>query len=266
MPDLSIVLVNWNTRALLRDCLASIQANSDNLVLGLIVVDNNSTDDSVATVTRDFPNVKLICNESNLGFARANNQGLRASQGRYVLFLNSDTLVPAHSLSALVDFMESHSKIGACSPRLARADGSTQPFAFGDDPTPSYLFRRGIAHLFLHRSLHNWETTEPQAIDWVSGACLLARCAALESVGGFDENFFMYFEDNDLCYRLRQAGWKIFYNPQVTITHFGGASLAQNKTRTQYYDASLRYFYRKHYSFFARVALEIMMPFYRRIS
>lgn len=265
MPDLSIVLVNWNTRALLRDCLASVQANSENITLEFIVVDNHSTDDSIAMIQRDFPNVKLICNESNFGFARANNQGFQASTGQYVLFLNSDILVPANSLSALVDFMDSHPKIGACSPRLARADGSTQPFAFGGDPTLGYLLRRGIAYLFLHRSLHDWEVDQP-LVDWVSGACLLARRAAFESVGGFDENFFMYFEDNDLCYRLRQAGWKIFYNPKVTITHLGGASLAQSKTRTHYYDASLRYYYRKHYSFFARVALEIMMPFYRRIS
>ncbi len=102
-----------------------------------------------------------------------------------------------------------------CGPRLARADNSTQPFAFGGDPTPAYLLRRGFARLILHRTLHDWETREPQTVDWVSGACLLARRNALEQVGGWDEKFFMYFEDSDLCLRLRRAGWKIFYQPHV---------------------------------------------------
>ena len=259
--DLSIIIVNWNTAVPLKNCLTSITDAAE-----IIVVDNASADDSVAMVAHDFPRVRLIRNSENAGFARANNQGWRASAHEFVLFLNSDTRVPPDALRQLVEFMRAHSDAGACSPRLARADHSTQPFAFGGDPTPAYLLRRGFARLILHRTLHDWETREPQAVDWVSGACLLARRDALEQVSGWDEKFFMYFEDSDLCLRLRRAGWKIFYNPRVTITHLGGASLAQNRTRTQFYDASLHYFYTKHFSLLARALLELLLPFYRRIA
>lgn len=264
MPDLTILIVNWNTAALLRDCLLSITSCPP--PTEIVLVDNASTDGSAEMVTREFPQVRLIHNSVNLGFARANNQGLRASQERYVLFLNSDTCVPQFALARLVGFMEEHLDAGACSPRLARRDGSPQPFAFGDDPTPGYLLARGLARIFLHRALHNWETCVLQSVAWVSGASLLVRRAALDQVGGFDEKFFMYFEDNDLCLRLRRAGWTVYYNPQVSITHLGGASLTQNQERFKYYDASLRYFYAKHYSPLARLTLEIMLPFYRRMA
>lgn len=262
---LSIVIVSWNTVVLLADCLGSISTGTTGLEHHVIVVDNASTDDSAAMIAREFPAVQLIRNAENVGFARANNQGLRASAGHYVLFLNSDTRVPRGALSALVGFMDAHPDAGACSPRLARADGSTQPFAFGGDPTPTYLCARGWMRLIQHRAVHDWETRESQSVDWVSGACLLARRDAVLQVGGFDENFFMYFEDNDLCLRMRRAGWKILYNPKVTITHLGGSSMPPDQARQRFYDASLRQFYAKHYARLARLALEVLLPFYRRI-
>ena len=262
----SFVIVSRNTLHLLTDCMHSLYADPEVARCQIIVVDNASSDGSVEMIAREFPQVQLIRNSVNVGFARANNQGIRASQGHYVLLLNSDTIVPAGALSALVQFMDDHPDAGACGPRLARADGRAQPFAFGSDPTLAYLLARGWNHLVVRRSLHNWETHNVQLVDWISGAALLARRDALERVGGFDENFFMYFEDNDLCLRLRRAGWRVFYNPTVTITHLGGASLSQSTLRTRWYDASLRYFYSKHYSRLARVALELMLPFYRRIN
>ena len=264
--DLTIVIVSRNTASLLANSLTSFRDGARALGCGVIVVDNASTDGSPELITREFPNVQLIRNSENIGFGRANNQGWRVSHSKYVLFLNSDTLVPPGALAQLIEFMNSHPDAGVCSPRLLCADGTTQSFAFGCDPTPAYLLARGWSRVFLHRPRHDWETRDAQTVDWVSGACLLARRNALERVDGFDEEFFMYFEDNDLCLRIRRAGWKIFYNPQVTITHLGGASLAQGKTRTHYYDVSLRYFYAKHYSRLARVALEMMLPFYRRIN
>ncbi len=263
---LSVVIIFHNTLRLLADCLHSIAVDARENPYEVIVVDNASSDNSATILARDFPQVRLMRNRENVGFARANNQGWRASTGEFVLFLNSDTIVPPGALAQLVDFLRARPDTGACGPRLARVDGSTQPFAFGGDPTPAYLLRRGFAHLFLHRPLHDWETREPKLVDWVSGACLLVWRNVLAQADGWDEKFFMYFEDNDLCLRMRRAGWKIFYHPHTTITHLGGASLAQNKTRARYYDASLRYFYTKHYSSFARVMLELMLPFYRRIS
>ncbi len=264
--ELSVVIINWNTATLLQQCLSTVVSSVDALEGEVIVIDNASTDGSPKMVEQEFSTVHLIRNSKNIGFARANNQGWRTSNGEYVLFLNSDTIALPKALPQLMEFMDNHPDAGACSPRLSRADGTTQPFAFGGDPTPMYLLRRGFARLLLRRPLHDWETRAPLSVDWVSGACLLARRAALEQIDGWNEKFFMYFEDNDLCLRMRRAGWKIFYAPQATITHLGGASLAQSKTRTRFYDASLRYFYRKHYSFFARVALELMLPFYRRIN
>lgn len=263
---LSIVIVSWNTAALLADCFTSLRDGALGLDREIIVVDNASSDGTPEMIARGYPDARLIRNAANVGFARANNQGLHASRGQYVLFLNSDTIVPAGTLTALVQFMDDHPDASACGPRLVGADGHAQAFAFGGDPTIAYLLARGWNRLLFSRPLHDWETDLAQPVDWVSGASLLARRDALDEVGGFDEKFFMYFEDNDLCLRLRRAGWKIFYNPTVTITHFGGASLNQSALRTRWYDASLRYFYSKHYSSLARVALEILLPFYRRVN
>lgn len=266
MTTLSIVVVNWNTVLLLADCLRSILDGTRNLEYEIIVIDNASADGSAEMIAREFPQVRLIRNSANVGFARANNQGIRASRGRYVLLLNSDTVVPPGALNALVQFMDDHPDAGACGPRLARADGCAQRFAFGGDPSIGYLLARGGMHLVFHKPLHDWETRVTHQVDWVSGAALMARRDALEQVGGFDEKFFMYFEDNDLCLRLHRAGWRVFYDPGVTITHLGGASLKQNASRTRYYDASLRYFYAKHYALLARIGLELMLPFYRRLN
>lgn len=263
---LSTIIVSWNTQAPLRDCLISIGNPAETIGTEIILVDNASTDNTVEMVARDFPQVKLICNPTNVGFGAANNRGIRASSGRYILFLNSDTIVPPGALTELVRFMDDHPRAAACSPRLARPDGNAQAFAFGGDPTPGYLFARGWTRLFLHRPLHDWETRIAQVVDWVSAACLMTRREALEQMRGFNEDFFMYFEDNDLCLRLRRAGWQIWYNPAVTITHLGGASVKQSTARSQWYETSLRHFYAKHYSPLARLALEIMLPFYHRLQ
>ncbi len=263
---LSIVIVSRNTSSLLADCLRSIPAGAEAQSHEIIVVDNASSDGSAEMVAREYPRVQLIRNSVNVGYARANNQGIRLSQGRYLLLLNSDTIVPAGALSALGQFMDDHPDAAACGPRLARTDGLTQPFAFGNDPTLAYLLARGWNRLIFRRSLHDWETHNVQPVDWVSGAALIARHDAIDQVGGFDERFFMYFEDNDLCLRLRRAGWQVIYNPAVTITHLGGASLKPSVSRTWYYDASLRYFYSKHYTPLARIGLELMLPFYRRLN
>ncbi len=262
----SIIIVSWNTPGPLGDCLSSIRKEAEAIGAEIIVVDNASTDHTAEMVARDYPQVKLICNQTNMGFGAANNQGTRASSGAYTLFLNSDTIVPQGALTELLRFMDSRPRAAACGPRLAKSTGNAQPFAFGGDPTPGYLFARGWTRLLLYRPLHDWETRIVQTVDWVSGACLMARRQALDQMGGFDEGFFMYFEDNDLCLRLRRASWQVWYNPAVTITHLGGASVTQSARLSRWYDASLRHFYRKHYTPLARVALEIMLPFYRRLQ
>ena len=262
--QLSVVIVHENTVGLLRNCLKSVVAETG-LALEIIVVDNASTDGSADLVAHEFPRARLIRNSENVGFARANNQGLRASSGRYALLLNSDTVVRPGALASLVKFMETHPAVGACSPRLVRPDGTPQPYAFGEDPTLRYLLQRATNQVFFHRYLHNWGCSALQVVDWVSGACLLARREAIDQVGLLDENFFMYLEDNDWCLRLRRAGWKICYYPKAEVIHLGGQSLQQKPSARAAYARSLKYFYAKHYSRPAQWALRLLLPVYMRI-
>lgn len=268
MPNngkLSVIIVNWNTKTLLQNCLRSLVA-AGGYISKTIVVDNASTDGSSEMVVRGFPQVKLIRNSANMGFSAASNQGIHASTGRYVLLLNSDTIVPEGALEELACFVDDHPEIGACGPRLVRPDGTPQPYAFGSDPTPGYLLARGLNRLLLHRYLHDWATDTVQEVDWVSGACLMVRREAIAQAGLLDENIFMYFEDNDWCLRIRQCGWKVYYNPQVSIIHIGGQSLAQNPAARQAYYCSLNYFYAKHYRLLSRFLLQASLLPYRLLG
>ena len=215
---------------------------------------------------REFAHVRLIRNRENAGFARANNQGIQATQGEYVLLLNSDTVAPPDSLAGLVRFMDAHPQAGAAGPRLLHPDGRPQPYAFGGDPRPGYLLVRAANRLLFHRYLHDWATSAVQEVDWVSGACMIVRRAAIEQVGLLDEKMFMYFEDNEWCLRLRRADWQVYYNPQVAIIHLGGQSARRNPAAQRAYRDSLRYFYRKHYGRAARWALELLLPLYSRLA
>lgn len=256
--DLSIIIVTWNVRALLRTCLLALPEATAGLETEIIAVDNGSTDGSPEMLADEFRHVRLLRNAENAGFARANNQGLALAAGRYVVLLNSDTEPLPQSLARMVQFMDAHPRAGAASPRLVRPDGSPQPYAYGEDPSPIYLLRRALAHR-RQDYLHDWGAAEPLQAGWVSGACLVARRAAIEQVGGLDERIFMYFEDNDWCRRMRREGWEVWYNPHAEVLHVGGASLAQNpRARVLYYD-SLAYFYRKHYGRLAGAVMQALV-------
>ena len=252
--DLSVIVVTWNVRELLAACLAALPAATDELLTEVIVVDNGSTDGTADFVRSEFPGVRLLVNEENVGFARANNRGLTVAKGTYTVLLNPDTEPQPRSLTEMVRFMDAHPRAGAGSPRLVRPGGSAQPYAFGDDPSPGYLIRRAFAHA---RSgyLHDWGIVEPQQVGWVSGASLVARREAVQRVGGLDEKMFMYFEDNDWCRRMRLAGWQVWYNPRAEVVHIGGASLNQNPQARAAYYRSLAYFYGKHYGRAAGAAM-----------
>lgn len=261
---LSVVIVNWNTCDLLRNCLHSLHRGQE-LACEVIVVDNGSSDDSVAMIRTEFPEVRLIANAENRGFAVANNQGIRVSAGEYIMLLNSDTIVKPGALRGLVYFLDEHPQAGAVGPRLVRPDGTAQPYAFGGDPTLTYLLTRGLNQLLFRRYLHNWATDATQEVDWVSGACLVVRRRAIDQVGLLDENIFMYFEDNDWCLRIRKGGWKVYLYPEVEVIHLGGCSLSQNPAARAAYGRSLLYFYRKHYSKPARWLVHGLLPVYQRI-
>ena len=260
--DLSVIIVTWNVRDLIRACLASLPealtpatgaisvpagaTHASPLQHEIIVVDNASTDGTAGLLLSDYPGIQLLENSENLGFARANNRALALAKGRYVVLLNADTEPRPGALAGMVRFMDAHARCGAASPRLVCPDGTPQAYAFGRDPSPFYLLRRALAHR-RQKYLHDWAISEPVQVDWVSGACLVARREAVAQVGGLDERIFMYFEDNDWCRRMRAAGWEVWYNPAVEVMHIGGASLGRNeRARAAYYE-SLVYFYRKHY-------------------
>ncbi len=250
--DLSIIIVNWNTRELLSQCLESVAADlrqAPSVMAETIVVDNASRDDSVAWVREHFPWVRLIENSENVGFARANNQALQGSDSRYALLLNSDTKVLPHALEKLVAFMEAQPKAGACGARLLNADGSLQP---GCSPmlTPEREFWRLIfLDRFVHRATYSqkfWQATQPQPVEVIKGACLLLRREALAQVGVLDDSYFMYTEEVDLCYRLAQAGWTLWWVPEAQVIHFGEASSRQvaQDMYVQLYRSKIQ-FYRK---------------------
>jgi N-acetylglucosaminyl-diphospho-decaprenol L-rhamnosyltransferase len=243
----SIVIVNWNTKALLADCLASIEANPPAGAYEVIVVDNGSTDGSVETVRESFPQVRLLVNGDNAGFAGANNQGIAHSSGAYVLLLNSDTVVRPGALEELLRFMEDNRGAGAAGARLLNPDGTLQDSC---SPLPT-LLREGmhLFHLDYHqrREMQSWGTEQARPVDVLLGACLLVRREALEQVGPMDEGYFMYSEEVDYCRRLQDAGWTLHWVPQAEIVHYGGQSTRQVATEMflRLYAAKLRYF-RKH--------------------
>lgn len=245
---LSIVIVSWNTAVILAQCLDSVFAHAPELPFEVWVVDNASTDDSVAMVQQRYPQVKLLQNETNPGFATANNQAMRHCTGEYVLLLNPDTIVYAGALATLVQFLDENGQVGACGARLFNADGSLQLSSY-----PAPTLGRELLRMFhldgrIRYHMDEWDTDTPRPVESLLGACIMARRTILEAIGLMDENFFMFSEEIDLCYRIRKAGWQIMWVPQAQIVHLGGQSTRQVKTEMflRLYEAKLMYM-RKHY-------------------
>jgi GT2 family glycosyltransferase len=230
-PDLSVIVVSWNTKSLTTACLRSLPDGAAALSWDVWVVDNASHDGSVAAIRDEFPAAHVIANTANVGFAAANNQGIRACAGRYLLLLNSDTVVAPGALAGLVAFADAHPRAGVIGPRLVNPDGS---FQSGPTPFPSLwtelLSVTGIGRRLLYRGYPSRSaaaSTRAQATDYVVGACMLARREAVDAVGGLDEGYFMYSEEPDWCWRMRTAGWETWYTPDQVVTHFGGQSTRQ---------------------------------------
>jgi len=245
---LSIVIVMSNTRELLRNCLKSIYENTTGIEYEVIVVDNNSTDGSAEMVEEQFPAVKLIRNSENLGFSKGNNQGFAASAGRYMLALNSDTMVLNHAISAMVHFMDERSDAGACGCKLLNEDGSLQP-SWENFPTilSEIFYGTPLSRIFPHRKRRPFSQGVYE-VDWVSGACLMVRRETIEQVGGFDERFTpAYSEETDWCYRIKQDGWKVYYLAQPEVVHISGQTTKQKPTRFAVQLQRSKYlFFRKH--------------------
>lgn len=249
---LSIIIVNWNTSQLLAECLASLQQNinaATDFEVETIVVDNASSDDSVTMVKRDFSWVKLICNAENRGFAVANNQAIQQASGAAILLLNSDTHVHMGALQEMFVFMRQNPRIGALGARLLNADGSLQPSCQPMLTPGREFWRLSFLDQLMPRATYNmytWDTAVPRQVEVIKGACLLLHRQALDEIGLLDDRYFMYTEEVDLCYRLAQAGWQLWYLPTAVVTHYGERSSRQEAETmyVQLYRSKVQ-FYRK---------------------
>ena len=259
-PIVSVIIINWNTRDLVADCLRSVAAEmtlfadtSDTAaeLVEVIVVDNASNDGSSMMLRHEFPWIHVIENCENIGFAAANNQALHHCKGKYILLLNSDTKVLPGAFTEMIAFMDQASDAGAAGSRYFNPDGSLQPSCY---PAPTVgrelwrlfhldkLYPLGIYHM------DKWSIEKPREVDIVQGAALLLRREIAVDLGLFDPDYFMYTEEVDLCQRIRAAGWKIFWVPRSTIIHYGGQSTCQvaQTMFLQLYRSKILYF-RKHH-------------------
>jgi GT2 family glycosyltransferase len=257
MLDLSIIIVNWNTRDLLRDCLRSVYESEGDFAFEVIVVDNCSNDGSAEMVRKEFPEVHLIESDTNAGYACANNLGLRRLQARYYLLLNPDTVLPLHALEQMVAFMDAQPEAGMAGPKLVMADGSLDLACRRSFPTPENSFYKlfGLSRLFPNSerfgqyNLTYLDPDEMAEVDSVVGAFLMVRREVVEQVGVLDEEYFMYAEDLDWALRAKQAGWKVYYYPEVTVLHYKRQASEQNRRRAQFeFWRAMYIFYNKHYA------------------
>jgi len=267
MYDVAIIIVNYNTRDLLQDCLQSIYASIDAPEYKVYVVDNASTDGSAEMVSVQFPQVQLIASPENGGYACGNNLGLKAvgftqeydinSLPRYVLLLNPDTVLPPTALRDMVDYLDAHPEAGAAGPKLVRQDGTLDVACRRSFPSPKVAFYRlsGLSRIFPKSKRFNrynmgyLSPDEETEVDAIVGAFALIRREALLDAGVFlDESFYMYGEDLDLFLRIHKAGWTIRYNPAVTVLHYKGQSTRQRSSlMIWHFYRSMIIFHNKHY-------------------
>ena len=260
-PDLSVIVVNYNVKALLQACLQSLYRQRLSHTFDVWVVDNASVDNSAEMVEAEFPEVLLIRNERNAGFGAANNQGIQASSGRYVLILNPDTEILSGSLDVMIDYLDQHSDVALIGSKLVFADGSFQHSCFRFPGLwQAFLDLHPIHPRLIESRLNGRYPRDhyqsPMEIDHPLGACFMMRRTGLQ----FDEDYFLYSEEIDLCWRLKKEGWKLMYLPELTVLHHAGQSTRQQprEARKQLF-RSRRLFNAKHHSVPFRAAWELIV-------
>jgi GT2 family glycosyltransferase len=247
VPDMSIVMVCWNNKDYLEPCLESLYAAGLRSRFDVVAVDNGSTDGSQAMLREKFPEVQIIQNEGNVGLGRASNQGIEATQGRFVLLFNNDTLVDGPSLDAMVEFMDTHPDAGAVGGRLLNGDGSFQSgYANFTTLREEFLIATHLGELLWPGYPSHEDDGEARVVGWLSSACLLVRRKTLDQIGLLDEEYFIYGDEADLQYRMQRAGWKVYYLPQSFTIHFGGRSMNRWSRRKMVYRGKML-FYQKNY-------------------
>ncbi|HJP17075.1 MAG: hypothetical protein CMD96_08980 [Gammaproteobacteria bacterium] len=263
MTDLSIVIVNYNAKGFLEACLQSIYETVESIKFEVLVVDNNSSEKIEGLMKGKFPDVKLFLNNSNEGFAKANNKAINKCSGRYLLLLNNDTILLPGAVDTLYSIMEKSPEVAILGPQIL-TEGKTIQESFYKTPN---LFSEFMRKSFYNKIIKSKKSLigkrlyikyqKEQEVDWVTGACMMIRKKAILEAGFFDENYFMYFEDADLCCRVRGKGWKVKYTPLARIIHFGGMSKRSNETAVaKEYRASQLNFYRKHHNKFTFIVLK----------
>ena len=255
MIDLSIIIVSWNTKNILSSCLKSIYEQTNDIQFEIITIDNASNDDSVNMIKSQFPKVILIENSENMGFAAANNQGMTIAKGRYVLLLNSDTIILDHALSKIVYFADKFTKADVVGCRVLNADKTLQPTCFMFPSllnmflATTYLYKIFPRSRFFGREYMTWwDRNDMREVDVVTGCFMFVRREAIEQVGMMDEQFFMYAEEADWCFRFKQMGWRVVFAPVAEIVHLRGQSTSQKSSEMLVrLRLSILKFIRKHY-------------------
>lgn len=254
--DLSIIIVNYNTKELLKQTIQSVIDNTENISYEIIVVDNASVDGSVDMVNKDYPQVRIIENTENLGFSKANNKGIKIACGRCIMLLNSDTYVLESCLESCINYMDKYKDIGTVGCKVVLANGKLDHACKRGFPTPeaSLYYLLKLDKLFPKvKKFGQYKMSyvledDISEVDSLTGAFMIVRREVIEKIGGLDEAFFMYGEDIDWCYRIREAGYKIMYYPKVKIIHYKGQSSKKKRLKTIYeFHRAMYLFYKKHY-------------------
>lgn len=250
--DLSIVIVNWRTRDFLAECLNSVFSSNLDRNVEVLVVDNCSNDGSAELINEQFPDVRLIVNSTNVGFARANNQAIIKTSGKNILLLNPDTILKNDAINLMVDYLALDPGAGVVGPRLLNPDGTLQVSAFPEPTLPREfwrMFHLDEVHHYAEYPMNEWSIEAAKEVDVLMGACFLVRRKVLDQVGLLDGDFFVYSEEVDLCTRIREFGWRLIWLPTAEVIHFGGQSTQQvsQEMFLQLYQGKVQYF-RKHHS------------------
>jgi hypothetical protein len=263
LVDISFIIVNWNTRDILMDCLNSIYETVKDIDVEIYVVDNNSTDGSQVAVKNGFADVKLIENETNTGFGYANNQALRIMQGRFAVLLNSDAVLKENSVKRLLAFMTTTPSAGIAGVQLLNDDGSRQNSIDNFPSSETEIFNKSILRLFFPGKYpsKNMSYKDPIEVDSVIGACMMVRKEAIGDVGVFDEDYFIFLEETDWCFRMNKKGWKVYHVPDAEVFHLSGHSKKRTPWRSQIeYYISLYKFFRKNRTQASYLTLRVLKP------
>ncbi|OGH39327.1 MAG: hypothetical protein A3B44_02295 [Candidatus Levybacteria bacterium RIFCSPLOWO2_01_FULL_38_21] len=267
--DLSIIIISYNTKDFLKKCTSSIKRTTKNLNYEIIVVDNASLDNSLNMLKEQFPEVITIASKENIGFSKANNLGVEKSKGKYILFLNPDTVVYKETLLNMVKFMDGHKDVGAATCKLVMPNGKLDDASHRGFPNPwnSFCYFSGLSKMFPSSKLFggynlSWlNLSKTHEIDACAGAFMIVRREAGEKIGWWDEDYFFYGEDLEFCFRLKEAGWKIYFVPSISVLHYKGvsggikkvskeittANIETKKRATAWRFDAMEIFYRKHY-------------------